>query len=68
MACTSTGPNAKTADTTDGTESAGNAYTPVAASATLNCDDKIFSLDAPQDEEEVLDQGIASTASPRCGS
>ena len=59
MACTSTAPNAKTVDTTDGTESAGNAYPPVAASATLNCGEKIFSLDAPQGEEEVVGQGIA---------
>ena len=58
-ACTGTAPTAKTVDTIDSTESAGNSYPPVATSATLNCGDKIFSLDAPQDGEEVVGKGIA---------
>jgi hypothetical protein len=58
-ACANTAPSAKTLSTIDGTESAGNSYPPVATSATLNCGDKIFGIDAPQDGEEVVGEGIA---------
>jgi hypothetical protein len=58
-ACAKTAPSANTLDTIDGSQSVENSYPPVATSATLNCGDEIFSLDAPQDGEEMVGDGIA---------
>jgi hypothetical protein len=45
--------------TIDGSEPPESQYPPVAATATLECGDKIFSLDAPQEGEDVVGEGVA---------